>query len=269
VLESENVIGQFIWAGIDYLGESSWPAKGWAGAILDICGFMKPNAWFRKSIWSDEPTVYIAFHNQAEKPNYTRGRWSFPPMAAHLNLDHFIRRTVTAAIFTNCDEAELWINDKKIGRRKPSDFPNGIIEWTFEYAAGEVKVIGYRNGKALCTHTLKTAGPARKILLAPDRKNLACGRGDIAHVEISVSDENGILCPNEETLVEFALTGDGKILGACSPDLNAGLGFTLPKVVTSGGKALAIIKAGGSPGELELTAYSEKLETASLKFKVK
>ena len=287
VLENDNVIGQFIWAGIDYLGECPWPAKGWAGSILDICGFMKPNAWFRKSIWSDEPMVYLAFYDQAVKPNYARGRWSFPPAASHLNFDHFFRRTVTAAVYTNCDEAELWINGKKMGRRSPAAFADGVIEWTFEYAPGEVKVIGYRDGKEACSHTLKTAGPAKKILLSSDRVNLApatsagngrsgadgsggaTGGGDIAHVEISIADKNGILCPNEETLVEFALTGDGEILGACSPDLNADLGFTLPKVVTSGGRALLMLKAGGSPGMLELRAYSGLLEPASLRFRVK
>jgi len=70
-------------------------------------------------------------------------------------------------------------------------------------------------------------------------------------------------------LIELALTGDGEILGACSPDLCQSLGFTQPKVVTSGGKALAIIKAGDSGGTLELRAYSEKLKNALLRFKVK
>jgi beta-galactosidase len=263
VLENDNVIGQFIWAGIDYLGESSWPAKGWAGSILDICGFMKPNAWFRKSIWSEEPVVYLAFYDQGKKPDYARGRWSFPPLSSHLNLDHFSRRTVTAVIFTNCDEVELWINGKKMGRRKPA---GGIIEWTFEYHPGVIRAVGYRKGEEICVHELTTAGPAQKIQLTPDRKTLC--RGDIAHVEVSVTDKNGILCPNEELLLEFALTGDGEILGACSPDLNANLGFTLPKVVSSGGKALVMIKAGGSPGTLELTAHSEQLKSASLRFKV-
>jgi beta-galactosidase len=271
VRENDNVIGQFIWAGIDYLGESPWPSKGWTGSILDICGFMKPNAWFRKSIWSDEPTVYLAFYDQAVKPNYARGRWSFPPVSAHLNHDHFHRRTVTAAIYTNCDEVELRINDKKMGRRKPADFKNGmytagIIEWTFEYACGKVEAVGYRAGKEVCSYTLQTAGEAKKILLSPDKS--AISSGDIAHVEINITDANGILCPNEEVLVEFALTGDGAILGACSPDLNADLGFTLPKVVTSGGRALLMLKAGGSPGVLELKAYCANLKPASLRFKV-
>jgi beta-galactosidase len=272
VLENDNVIGQFIWAGIDYLGESSWPAKGWAGSILDICGFMKPNAYFRKSIWSDEPTVYLAFYDQAVKPNYARGRWSFPPVSSHLNHDHFHRRTVTAAIYTNCDEVELRINGKKMGRRRPADFANniytaGIIEWTFEYAAGKIETVGYRAGKEVCSHILKTAGTAKNILLSPDKTTLAAG--GVAHVEISVTDKNGILCPNEEALVDFALTGGGEILGACSPDLNSALGFTLPKVVTSGGRALLMLRAKGGPGTLVLTAYSENLKPASLRFKVK
>jgi len=267
VLENDNVIGQFVWAGIDYLGESAWPAKGWAGSVLDICGFMKPNAWFRKSIWSDEPTVYLAFYDQSINNNYVRGRWSFPPVSSHLNHDHFYRRTVTAAIYTNCDEVELQINGKVMGRRKPGDFHNGIIEWTFEYVSGEITTTGFRGGKEVCSYTVKTAGEPKKILLVPDKTSLA--PGDIAHVEISITDNNGILCPNEELLVEFALTGDGKILGACSPDLNADLGFTLPKTVTSGGRALLMLRAGGNPGALELQGYSGDLKPASLKFNVK
>jgi beta-galactosidase len=268
VLENDKVIGQFIWAGIDYLGESSWPAKGWAGAILDICGFLKPNAFYRKSIWSQEPVVYLAFYDANRKPDYTRGRWSFPKLSSHLNLDQFHRETVKALVFSNCDEVELWINGKKRGRRKPGDFENRIIEWTFEYASGEVKVIGCRDGKEVCSRTLRTAGPPRRILLQPDKQVLAAGGADIAHVELTITDEEGVPCPNEEALVEFALTGDGTILGACSPDISAALGYTLPKTFSSGGKALVIIRAGAGKGTLELSAYSGTLRPASLKFRV-
>ena len=267
VQESDNVIGQFIWAGIDYLGESTWPAKGWAGSILDICGFLKPNAYFRKSIWTDEPFIYLAFYDQNVKPDYARGRWSFPQMSSHLNHEHFQRRTVTAAAFTNCAEAELWINGKKRGRRARADFENGIIQWTFEYTAGNIEVKGFNGGKETCSHTLKTAGQAQKIKLSPDKTSLEAG--GIAHVEINIVDKDGLLCPNEEVLIELALTGDAQILGACSSDLNQNLGFTLPKVVTWGGRALAMIKAGDCRGTVELRAYSEKLSDASLRFKVK
>jgi beta-galactosidase len=267
VLENDNVIGQFIWAGIDYLGEASWPAKGWPGSILDICGFMKPNAFFRKSLWSDAPFVYFAFYDQSIKPNYARGRWSFPPMASHLNFDHFERRNVKIAVFTNCEEAELWINGKKMGNRKRAAFENGIIEWNIEYASGNMEVKSLKNGKEVCAYVLKTADSAKKIKLLPDRTALEAG--GIAHIEVNITDKNNILCPAEDHLVEFALTGDGEILGACSPDLNQGLGYCFPKTVTSEGKALVMIKAGDSGGVLELFAYSEKLEKASLRFKVK
>jgi beta-galactosidase len=267
VLENDNVIGQFIWAGIDYLGESPWPAKGWTGSILDICGFSKPNAWFRKSVWSDEPTAYLAFYDHSVKPDYCRGRWSFPPLASHLNLDHFKRRTVTAVIFSNCETVSLWINGKKLGSRNPKDFANNIIEWTFEYASGEVKTIGYRNGKEVCSHCLKTAGEAKNILLVPDKTTVA--RRDVAHIEVSITDKNGILCPNEEIQIDFSITGDGEILGACSPDITSGQGFALPRAITSGGKALVLIRAGASAGALELGAYSEKFEPAAVRFKVK
>jgi beta-galactosidase len=267
VLENDNVIGQFIWAGIDYLGESPWPAKGWSGSILDICAFMKPNAFFRKSIWSDDPFVYLAIYDQSKKNDYARGRWSFPPMASHLNFDHLQRRTVTAAVFTNCEETELWINGKKMGRRKRADFENGIIKWTFEYHPGNIEVKGFNRGKEECSYSLKTAGQPQKIKLIADNAELE--KGSIAHIEINIVDKDGLLCPNEEALVDFSLTGDGRFLGVCSGDLNQNLGFTLPKVVTSQGKALAIIKVGDSSGNLELCAYSEKTEKALLRFKVR
>lgn len=266
VLENNNVIGQFIWVGIDYLGESPWPAKGWTGSILDICGFMKPNAFFRKSLWSDEPFVYLAFYDQERKPDYARGRWSFPSMASHLNFDHFHRKNVKAAVFTNCEEAELWVNGKKMGRRKGADFENGIIEWPLEYHGGSMEVKGFNKGKEVCSYVLKTAEKAQKIKLLPDKTKIRAG--EIAHIEINITDKNGLLCPNEEELIGFTLTGDGEFLGACSGDLCQNLGFTLPKVVTSDGKALAMIKAGDSSGDLQLRAYSESLENAVVKFKV-
>jgi len=267
VLENDNVIGQFIWAGIDYLGESSWPAKGWTGSLLDICGFRKPTAWYRKSIWDDEPVVYTAFYDQNIKPDYCRGRWSFPPISSHLNHNHFKRRTVTAVIFSNCETVSLWINGKKLGSRNPKDFKNNIIEWTFEYASGEIKTAGYRNGKEVCGYCLKTAGEAKNIRLVPDKTTVA--PYDVAHIEVGITDKSGILCPNEEVPVGFTLSGDGEILGACSPDLAGDQGFTRPHVVTSGGKALVMIRAGASSGVLEFRAYSEKFEPATLKFKVK
>jgi beta-galactosidase len=268
VIENDNVIGQFIWAGIDYLGESSWPAKGWAGALLDICGFLKPNAYYRKSIWSNEPMIYLGFYDGGGRPDYTRGRWSFPQTASHLNLDHFKRRTVKAVVYTNCEEAELWINGKKRGRRRPVDFENGIIEWTFDYEDGGLEVIGLRGGEAVCRHVLRTAGLARRICLSPDKTILQAGRSDIVHIETSITDEVGILCPIGEHLVEWTLRGDGEILGACSPDLNASLGFRLSKAYTSGGKALVIVKAGDSCGVLGLTAYAEGLGAAAFEFMV-
>jgi beta-galactosidase len=154
-----------------------------------------------------------------------------------------------------------------MGYRKPADFANGIIEWTLEYAEGEVMVIGLRGGKAVCSHILKTAGEAKQILLAQDRTNLVSG-GDIAHVEVSIADNGKTLCPHAEVLISFALTGDGAILGACSADLNSDCGFTSPNVMTSGGKALVMVKTGASSGTLELTAYGENFKPTSVRFKV-
>ena len=266
VLENENVIGQFIWAGIDYLGEASWPAKGWAGSILDICGFMKPNAYFRKSIWSSEPFIYLAFYDQSKKNDYTRGRWSFPPLTSHLNHENLLRRNAKALIFTNCEEAELFINGRRFGKRARNDFNNGIIEWNFEYQSGNIEVKGLNNDKETCNYILQTAEKVKKIKLLADKTKLK--PYEIAHIEINITDKNGILCRTEDLLIEFSLKGDAFFLGACSPDLNQNTGFTANKVFISEGRALAVIKAGNSGGNIELCAYSENLEKTKIIFKV-
>ena len=265
VLENDNVIGQFIWAGIDYLGEAGWPAKGWTGSILDICGFMKPNAYFRKSIWSNDPFIYMAFYDQYMKRDYARGRWSFPRMSSHLNHDYFENRTVTAAVFTNCEEAELWINGKKRGTRRRDDFKNGIIEWTIEYTKDDIEVKGLKSGSEVCSYKLQTALAPAKIKLICDKTELS--PGDIAHIEVNIVDKNEVLCPNNDLLVEFALTGNAEFLGACSGDLTQNMGFTLPKVVIFGGRALAMVKMGDSNEDAQITVFSQGLEKTELKIK--
>jgi beta-galactosidase len=266
VLEDANVLGQFIWAGIDYLGESQWPAKGWTGSSLDICGFHKDESWLRKALWSSEPVVHLCFYDNSQDNNYARGRWNFPYTASHLNLDHLERRVAHTAVYTNCDEVELWINGKRVGRRKPADYENGIIEWPFDYAPGELKVIGFRGGKEAAVQEMKTAGPPAAIALNADMARLR--PYGIAHIEVGITDEAGIHNPTGNLLLGFSLEGDGEIMGASSPDLNNPLGFDLPRVYTSLGKALVIIKAGASSGDLCFSAFGESLRTGKLHFMV-
>jgi len=266
VLEDDNVLGQFIWAGIDYLGEASWPSKGWSGSTLDICGFYKDQTWLRKSYWSQEPVAHICFYDNTLPNNYARGRWNFPYTASHLNLDNLNRRVVNAAVYTNCEEVELLINGKKIGRRKLKDFENNIIEWPFDYTPGELKLIGFRNGKEVVVQEIKTAGPPAVINLKADKTALE--PGSLAHIEITVTDAKGVPCPVENLLLGFSLKGDGEIMGASSPSLNNFLGFDLARVYTSLGRALAIVKAGDSAGKLIFSVYGEDLKTGTLGFTV-
>jgi beta-galactosidase len=265
VLEDDNVLGQFIWTGIDYLGECRWPAKGWTGASLDICGFYKDQAWLRKSFWSAEPVVHLCFYDNTRPNNFARGRWNFPYTASQLNLEHLERRIVNAAVYSNCDEVELLINGKKIGRRKPANFENNIVEWTFDYVSGELKIIGFRDGKEAAVQEIKTAGPPAIISLNADRVKIR--PSGLAHIEVTITDEAGI--PNPiDLLLGFSLEGDGEIMGASSPNLNGSLGFDLPRVYTSLGRALVIVKAGASSGELLFSAYGENLKTSALRFTV-
>lgn len=209
----------------------------------------------------------MAFYDQNLKRDYARGRWSFPQMSSHLNHENFDRRTVTACVFTNCAEAQLWINGKKRGTRRREDFKNGVIEWTIEYTTDDIEVKGLTDGREVCSYLLQKAAEPKKIKLIPD--NIEVTAGDIVHVEVNITDKNGILCQNGEPLVEFSVTGDAEFMGACSGDLSQNMGFTQTKVMTFMGKALAMLKMGSAGADVQLCATSEKLDKAQLKFKVK
>jgi len=267
VLENDNVAGQFVWAGFDYFGEAPKGSRGWPGAILDITGHWKPNAYFRKSLWAREPVVFIALPDPSKKTDYARDRWSFPQVGGHLNNPALLGRTVTALVFSNCEEVELEINGKIRGRRRPADFANGVVRWTFEYAEGEVTVRGFRKNKLAAVHTLKTAEEPFKIALSADNTKIAPHK--ITQIEVSITDKHGVFCPTAEEAVEFSLEGDGRILGSISGDLTSEtFDPASPRVTTYGGRAQAIVRAGAGEGVLKLRAFSRTLKGAELSITV-
>lgn len=109
VEDHDYVIGSFLWAGFDYLGEAeAWPSKGWAASPIDSCGFRKPRSYFYQSVWSDEPMVQIAVFDDAMETNPEKAHWEWPKMASHWNFPHFEQGHARLVTFTNCEQVELF-----------------------------------------------------------------------------------------------------------------------------------------------------------------
>lgn len=259
VRDNDYVAGQFLWTGIDYLGEANrWPNRGSAAGLLDLCGFKKPLAWFRQSLWSDRPMVYLAASGSmgdSGRRGRTRGfeSWNWPSNS-----------TVTVRCYTTCPEVQLTLNDRLIGTRRLADAVEGVLSWNVPYVPGMLKAVGRKDGNAVSEFVLKTAGAAKRVELLPDVTTLAADARDICHVEFRVVDAQGVLVPDAANELTFHLDGPAEILGIGNGDLNSPESYkdTTHKVYF--GRGLAILQSGKATGNITLKVTSPGLEPAVL-----
>ena len=244
--------GLFYWTGFDYRGEPNplkYPATDSEFGILDYCGFPKDEAYYLKSWWTDEPTLHI-----------------FP----HWNLQGHEGEEIEVWAYSNCDEVELTVNGKKLGRQTMPR--NGHLKWKAVYQPGKVVAIGYKNGKRILTETVETTRPASKIVLKADRQTMKADGRDVSVVTVEVQDNKGRIVPNACPMLTFRLEGEGRIIGVGNGD-PAYLGEDHPKdkdcqefgIPAFNGLAQIIIQSSQIPSALTLSCTADGLKPAYLK----
>ena len=239
--------GLFYWTGFDYRGEPnplSYPAHDSEFGILDYCGFPKDEAYYLKSWWTDEPVLHI-----------------FP----HWNLQGHEGEEVEVWAYSNCDEVELTVNGKKLGRQPMPR--NGHLKWKAVYQPGRVEAIGYKNGKRILTKTIETTKAAAKVVLKADRQQIAADGQDMAIVNIELHDQKGRFVPNACPVLTFCLEGDANIigcgngdpsyLGSDHPDKQPCHTFSIPAF---NGRAQVLIQSGKLPSTVTLKCTADGLK---------
>jgi len=256
-VQTNNYIsGQFLWTGIDYLGEAGkWPNRVSDWGLLDLCGFKKPAGWFRQSLWSDKPMVYlcVASGNGGQPRIAGVESWNWPSNSMQ-----------TVRCFANCPEVTLALNDKVIGTKRLSEAVNGVLSWQVPFEPGTLKAIGHANGQDVCNYALKTAGPPSRIELLPDVTELRADGKDVCHVEFRIVDENGVRIPDAEPEVSFEMTGPASLLGIGNGDLNNIEDCKANTHRAFQGRGLAILQTTTTPGGITLEATASGLESASV-----
>ena len=243
--------GLFYWTGFDYRGEPNplgYPAHDSEFGILDYCGFWKDEAWYLKSWWTDEPTLHV-----------------FP----HWNLAGHEGEEIDLWAYSNCDEVELTVNGKKLGRQKMPK--NGHLKWKAVYKPGKVVATGYKNGKRLLTQTIETTKPASRLVVKADRQTIAADGRDVAVVSLEVQDAKGRLVPDACPTITIRLEGDARILGAGNGD-PAYLGEDHPKtrncrefsIPAFNGLAQVLVQSSTSPSAIVVKCASDGLQQATL-----
>ena len=243
--------GLFYWTGFDYRGEPnplSYPAHESEFGILDYCGFWKDEAWYLKSWWTSAPVLHI-----------------FP----HWNLQGHEGEEVELWAYSNCDEVELIVNGKKLGRQAMPK--NGHLKWKAVYQPGKVVAYGYKNGKRTMTQVIETTKPAYKLVLKSDRQEIMADGRDVAVITVEVQDQKGRIVPDACPMLNLTLEGEGRILGVGNGDPMY-LGADHPKehncksfsIPAFNGLAQVIVQSSENPSQVTLRCQSEKLQTGSV-----
>ena len=278
-MDLDKVIGLAYWGAIDYLGESmGWPVKGWNQGVFDLSLQPKPDAYFVKSMFSEEPVVHIGIieksggNIQWNGINVSAGKLSE-------NWNREVGEKVSLYTYTNADEVELFLNGKSLGVRKNSEAPKlrARIKWDdIAYAPGVLLAVARKNGKVVARHQIETTGEAVALKLVPDIETWHADGKDLMHVRIYAVDKKGRRVLNVKDAkafdkLTFTVKGDANIVAVdngniASDELHIGK-TQLEKSIQRHlfqGSALVILRAGDKPGKIELSVAGEKMKAKKL-----
>jgi beta-galactosidase len=254
--------GDFMWTGVDYLGEAFWPFKGFASGTIDIIGHRKDSYYLYQSLWTDKPMLHLLPH------------WTWPGREGQV---------IPVLAYSNCNTVELFLNGRSLGEKRrefPAQGTSGgwntyalpVIRpttgdlhfiWDVPYEPGVLRAVGKtRDGTVACHDEVRTAGPAASIRLTTDRDSLTTAPGDVAQVMFEIVDSAGTVVPSATDLVQFVV-GGGTIVALDNADLQEHDTYQSDHRRVWNGRGLAILRAT-RPGLLEVTAMSGGLRAATV-----
>ena len=267
--------GQFIWSGVDYLGEGGqYPRIANNSGLLLKTSVAKPIAFQRQSWWSDHPMVYITRRvartpRQSTDPGYNpieerRPQVLFSDWTPKNSQAH----EQQVEVYSNCDEVELFLNSTSLGKKsKPTD--DSPRSWKVNFKPGVLRAVGMNSGKIEATYELRTARKPASIKLEVDKNTMTRKWDDVVFVNVFVVDKNGTLVPDAADLIEFKAEGAGVVAAVDSADSYSHEPYQARERKAFQGMCLALLKANSPRGTIKLTASSRDLKSASIEIKIR
>jgi beta-galactosidase len=274
------VIGDFVWTAMDYLGESglahsllsnqtnsffmSWPWFDAGCGDLDICGFKKPQSFYRDVVWRRSPIAMAVHVPIPSGLTEVLSKWAWPDEAQSWNWPGQEGKPLQVAVYSRCETVRLELNGKVIGEKPVSDATKLTARFDVPYAPGELRAFALIQGKVVAQTTLKTSGPPKKLKLTVDRTRIRADRNDLAYVTVEVVDDSGQRVPNAAIPVRFSVSGTGELAAQASGTPNDPASFRAPVCKTFQGRCLAILRPTGGAGKMVLRAEAEGFEPETL-----
>jgi len=235
-------IGQFIWTGIDYLGEptpyySYWPSRSSYFGAVDLAGLPKDRFYLYRSVWNEkQPTLHLLPH------------WTWPGREG---------QQTPVYCYTSYPEAELFVNGQSQGRikkDKASRLDRYRLRWNnVVYQPGELKVVAYdANGKPAAEQVVRTAGEPHHLVVQADKSSLAADGQDLLYLTVSMVDKDGNLCPDADDELTFDVSGAAKFKAVCNGDATSLEMFHLPHMRLFHGQLVVTVQSNKAKGKVKL-----------------
>ena len=280
VADNSYVIGDIVWTGLDYLGESGIGryyyegdrpgehyANGgqpeWHGAYcgdVDITGWRKPISHYREILWNSPLTsLYMA----VREPDGYHGKirttaWSVWPTWESWTWPGWEGKSINVEVYTKEPEVTIYLNNKEIGRKAVNRTTEYKAVFTIPYQPGTLRAEA--GGKKV---VLETAGTPAKLKLTADRRSITADGQDLAFITIEVIDRQGHVCPEAAIPCQVSVSGSGSLLAASSADLMDTEPYTSSRVTTWKGRAIIVVRSAFKTGQAKVSVKST-LPTATI-----
>lgn len=277
------VIGDFVWTGWDYIGESgigkidygNIKAKGIYGPYpwylahcgdIDICGNRRPQSFYREIVWGMRKKPYIAVQRpQHYGKQYRRTNWSWSDSINSWTWPGYEGKPIIVEIYSAHEEVELLINDISMGRKQVGEEIPYQVRFDTLYQAGTITAASYKGGRECSREVLKTAGEAAGLLVTADSSALAADGRDIAFLDIAAVDSQGDINTSFNGKVAIVIEGPGIVQGFGSADPCSKENFFDRERTMFDGRLLAVIRTVKEEGEIKITLKAERLQDKEVK----
>ena len=263
VKNNKHIFGQFLWTGIDYLGESGrWPSRGFYSGLVDFAGVIKPRGYFRQSLWSDKPMAYLGTYPLKNEKDISKDAWAIWNYAAG--------EKIRVVCYTNAAKARLELNGKAVGEAKPYDEKTGIMYWDIPFAAGKLEVIGLNNdNKEVSRYAITSTQQPTELTIADTNITIAKDKG-VAKIMVQVKDQNGLPVMLSDNEVTCNITGPGTLLGLEAGNNSDMTDYTDNIQRVYHGHIAAYIQSNGNSSEpIKVTFTSQWLKPVEVTINVK
>jgi len=284
VEEESYVLGDFVWTSLDYLGEagigrveygesiaSFLPGYPWHQANcgdLDLCGFKRPQSYYRDIVWKTGTRLYLAVHTPAPEGKEAHiSRWGWPDVWPNWNWPGHEGQPFKVDVYSACEQVELFLNGRSLGVRPSGKAERYTATFEVPYEPGQLKAVGLEDGKPVAEAVVETCGEAAALRLIPDRSSLRAADDDLSYITVEIVDAAGRVHPAADRPVYFTVQGEGVLAAVGSANPVSEEPYRGNMRTPYRGRALVVVRTTGKPGEIILRAQADGLAPAEVTLK--